>query len=148
MPQSLAQVYLHTVFSTKNRSPLISKEMQSELYGYIGAVCKTNGLVPVKFGGVEDHVHLLFGMSRTLTIAKAVETIKTSSSKWAKETIHENFAWQTGYGVFGVSYRELDSVIAYVSNQESHHQKVSYQDEFRVLLREHGMNIDETYLWD
>ena len=80
MPQSLAQVYLHAVFSTKGRNPWLTQEFRPELYAYLGAVFKTNGLVPVMFGGVEDHVHLLFGMSRTITIAKVIETAKTSSS--------------------------------------------------------------------
>ncbi|MBS1703887.1 MAG: IS200/IS605 family transposase [Armatimonadetes bacterium] len=148
MPQSIAQVYLHAVFSTKNRNPIITKEMQPELYAYIGSVCKSNGIIPVKFGGVEDHVHLLFGMPRTITIAKTIETIKTSSSKWAKEKFDKNFAWQTGYGVFGVSYHEVATVVNYISNQESHHQKFSFKDEFRALLKEYGIDVEETYLWD
>lgn len=122
--------------------------MMEELYAYMGAVCKTNGLVPVKFGGTEDHIHLVIGMSRTITIAKAVEAIKTSSSKWAKEKVHPEFTWQVGYGVFSVSHRELPGMVHYVEKQAEHHRKISFQDELRSLLLEHGIPFDERYLWD
>lgn len=148
MPQSLAQVYIPGVFSTKNRDRLITKEIQPELFAYMGAIIKKDGNVPVLFGGVEDHVHLLYGMSRTVSIAKTIENVKTASSKWAKDRLNPNFSWQTGYGAFGVSHRELDSVIAYIANQESHHQQTSFQDEYRGLLREHGIDFNELYVWD
>lgn len=148
MPQSLSQVYVHAVFSTKDRKPLIVPEFQRELYPYLGGVAKTNGLIPVLFGGTDDHVHLLFGMSRTITMAKAIEFLKTSSSKWAKEKFEPQFSWQTGYGIFGVSYRELSAVEHYIANQEEHHRRVSFQDEYRALLAEQGIVIDEKYLWD
>jgi REP element-mobilizing transposase RayT len=100
-------------------------------------------------GGVEDHLHLLFQLSRTLTVAQVVEKTKTSTSKWMKErwSVSE-FAWQAGYGAFSVSPSDLASTVNYIRNQEAHHAKFSFQDEYRELLRLAGVAWDEQYVWD
>jgi REP element-mobilizing transposase RayT len=99
-------------------------------------------------GGVSDHVHLLFGMSRTLSISKVVEEVKKESSKWAKQHVDPNFYWQGGYGAFSVSPSNLEAVRTYILNQEKHHESQSFQDEFRELLRRHEIEWDERYVWD
>lgn len=150
MPQSLAQILIHLVFSTKNREPFIAFELQGELFSYLAGALKNIGCPPVQIGGMEDHVHLLFGLSRTRTVAYVVETIKTSSSKWIKthgEGYHE-FFWQAGYGAFSVSQSEAARVDQYIRDQARHHAARSFQDEFRALLKRHGVDFDEKYVWD
>ena len=108
---------------------------------------KADGNIPIQVGGYDDHVHILFGQSRTVTIAKTVENIKSSSSKWMKSKRPE-FAWQLGYAVFSVDHQGTDGVVAYISSQREHHKVVSFQDEFRTLMEEHGIPIDERYVWE
>ena len=106
----------------------------------------TSGIV----GGHIDHVHLLIGLSRTIKISKLVETIKTETSKWAKDAEGGNkaFTWQSGYGAFSVSYSNLKIVETYIQQQETHHAKRSFKDEFRLLCKKHGLETDERYVWD
>jgi len=148
MPQSLSQVIVHSVFSTEDRTPWLDDELKPELFAYLTTVLRNNGHTPVMIGGHDDHVHLLFGLSRTETIAKMVENTKVASSKWLKTTGREDFAWQRGYGVFGVSYSSINPAIAYIANQKVHHGKELYQDEFRRLMAENGLDYDERYVWD
>ena len=147
MPQSLSNVLVHLVFSTKHRHPRITQEIRRELYPYLTAVLKNHDCPVLQVGGVEDHVHALFQLSRKMSIADVVEKVKTSSSKWAKSKDSE-FAWQAGYGAFSVSPSEPDGVIRYIQGQEVHHRLVSFQDEYRELLRLAGMMLDERYAWD
>ena len=133
MPQSLARILVHLIFSTKNREPFLSLDLQAELHPYLSAVLNHDGCPALEVGGVEDHVHLLFGLSRTLTIAQVVENVKTSSSKWvkAKDTSLAHFYWQAGYGAFSVSQSNAAAVIRYIRNQAEHHRRESFQDELR-----------------
>jgi REP element-mobilizing transposase RayT len=151
MPQSLAAVYLHLVFSTKERRLFLQdRAMREELHKYIGGVSKTLECAPIRIGGVEDHVHVLARFGRTLSIAEWVKELKRLSSIWVHERgpLHAGFQWQNGYGVFSVSRSKLDDVTAYVEGQEDHHRRMSFQDELRAMLRKHGMEYDERYLWD
>lgn len=151
MPQSLARVILHVVFSTKNRVPFLKdSELRPRLYAYMAGVLQNIGCEPILIGGVEDHVHILCNLARTITIAGLVEEAKTTSSKWMKEqgASGRDFFWQGGYGSFSVSQSNVDQVRTYVASQEEHHRKVTFQDEFRVLCRKHGIEIDERYVWD
>jgi REP element-mobilizing transposase RayT len=148
VPQSLANVVLHLVFSTKLRRPVLPAAITQELHPYLTATLANLGCQPIQVGGVEDHVHLLFRVSRTRTIAEVVENAKTGSSKWLKTKGIPEFAWQSGYGVFSVGSVDLDAVAAYVRTQPAHHAKVSFQDELRLLLREAGLEFDERYVWD
>ena len=106
--------------------------------------------VSASVGGHVDHVHLLIGLSRTDSISKIVEKIKTATSKWAKTDTEcsSAFSWQAGYAVFSVSHSLIDSVDAYIRNQDAHHQKRSFQDELRLLCEKHEIEIDEKYVWD
>ncbi len=135
------------VFCTKARTPWISIEIENEVHAYLATILKADGNVPIKIGGTDDHVHLLFGLSRTVAIAKVVENLKSSSSKWLKEK-RPNFAWQLGYGVFSVDSSDFESVVAYVSDQREHHKAVSFEDEYRSLMRECGISFDERYVWE
>ncbi|MBS1704011.1 MAG: IS200/IS605 family transposase [Armatimonadetes bacterium] len=150
MPQSLSYVLVHMVYGTKSRTPWISEEMQPRLHGYLATVLKDKGNTPIIVGGHTDHVHLLFGLSRSMTVSSVAEVTKVSSSKWIKETFPErqSFAWQQGYGAFGVSESHREVVTAYISNQAIHHEKVSFQDEIREIFREAGLTLDERYFWD
>jgi REP element-mobilizing transposase RayT len=151
MPQSLAQVWLHLVFSTKERRPFFQDEaIQSEVYRMLAYHVKESGCISASVGGHIDHVHLLVGFSRTITIAKLIENIKTETSKWLKETEKASplFSWQSGYGAFSVSHSNRNTVDQYIRNQKIHHQKLSYQDEFRLLCAKHEIEIDERYVWD
>ena len=151
MPQSLARVVLHVVFSTKNRVPFLKDtELCARLHGYMAGVLQAIGCEPILINGVEDHVHILCNLSRTVTIAGLVETAKGSPSKWMKVQgpAYHDFYWQGGYGSFSVSQSNVEQVRAYVATQEEHHRGVSYQDEFRALCRKHGVEMDERYVWD
>ncbi len=151
MPQFLARVVLHVVFSTKNRVPFLKDhEVSTRLHAYMAGVLQAIGCEPILINGVEDHVHILCNLSRTITIAGLVEEAKKSPSKWMKEqgAAYRDFFWQGGYGAFSVSQSNVEQVRAYVASQEKHHRKVSFQDEFRALCRKHGVEIDERYVWD
>ena len=151
MPQSLAQVYLHVVFSTKHRRPLLQNvALREEVHRYLGGVCRNLGVPSLIVGGVADHVHVLCRFSRTITIADFVRELKRDSSKWLKTKDRElaDFHWQDGYGAFSISPSHVEALRSYIANQEKHHEKVSFQDEFRRLLKKYGVEYDEQYVWD
>jgi REP element-mobilizing transposase RayT len=151
MPQSLARVVLHVVFSTKNRVPFLREtEVRARLHAYMAGVLQNIGCEPILINGVEDHIHILCNLSRKVTIAGLVEEAKKSTSKWMKEQgpQYGDFFWQGGYGSFSVSQSNVEQVRAYIATQEEHHRTVSFQDEFRALCRKHGIEIDERYVWD
>ena len=151
MPQSLARVVLHVVFSTKNRVPFLKDpELRARLHAYMAGALQNLGCEPILIGGVEDHVHVLCDLSRTVTVAGLVEEGKKGSSKWMKDqgSACKDFYWQGGYGAFSVSESNVEKVRNYVAGQEEHHRKVSFQDEYRALCRRHGVEIDERYVWD
>ena len=151
MPQSLARVVLHVVFSTKNRIPFLKDaDLRSRLHAYMAGVLQNIGCEPILVNGVEDHVHILCNFSRTVTVASLVEEAKKNSSKWIKEQdpACRDFYWQGGYAAFSVSQSKVEEVREYVANQAEHHRKISFQDELRMLCRKHGIEIDERYVWD
>ena len=151
MPQSLSQVWLHIVFSTKERRPYLQDPtFRDEMFRMLSHHVQQAGCYPKVSGGWVDHVHILCGLSRTKSIANLLEDIKTETSKWAKKKLNCSslFSWQAGYGVFSVSQSKLDSVIDYIENQETHHKCKSFQDEFRELCRLHQVALDEKYVWD
>ncbi len=151
MPQSLATVYLHLVFSTKERRPWLHDEaVRASLHEYLGGISKRLECAPILIGGVEDHVHILARFGRTISIADWVKEIKRSSNLWLQEhgTNWRDFQWQGGYAVFSVSQSSLSRVRDYVARQEEHHRKLSFQDELRAMFRKHEMDFDERYVWD
>jgi len=149
MPQSLSVVYIHLVFSTKERRPFLrDSKLRQSLHAYLGEVSKRLDCAPIVVGGVEDHVHLLARFGRTITQAEWVKELKRVSSDWIQKQGIEDFQWQSGYADFSVSQSNLPEVKDYIARQEEHHQKRSFQDELRAFLRKHGMEWDERYLWD
>lgn len=150
MPQSLARVYIHLVFSTKHRQPCIAEAIRPRLWEYLGGILRQSECPSVMIGGVSDHVHVLFLLSRTLSLASIVEEAKTASSKWIKtqDEALDSFHWQSGYGAFSVSESNVAAVTAYIANQEEHHKKMTFQDELRLLFRKHNVEFDERYVWD
>jgi putative transposase len=151
MPQSLASVFIHLVFSTKERRPFFRDKVAREaLHAYIGGISKRLDCPPLIIGGFEDHVHALARFGRTITIADWVKELKRVSNLWLREQSREyaRFEWQGGYAAFSVSPSNLESVKEYIARQEEHHRKMSFQDELRALLRKHKVEWDEHHLWD
>jgi REP element-mobilizing transposase RayT len=150
MPQSLSAVYIHLVFSTKGRRPFLREiETRAAVHSYLGGVSKQLGCAPIVIGGMEDHVHLLARMSRTVTQAEWVKELKRVSNLWIKRQYSlRDFEWQGGYADFSVSASNLDQVKRYIEHQEHHHRKFDFQNELRRLLRKHNVGWDEKYVWD
>jgi putative transposase len=151
MPQSLAQIYLHLVFSTKERRPFLQrKELREDTHAYLAGTCKGLASPCLIVGGVEDHVHVLCRLSRTHSVAELVKELKRSSSIWIKGKVPqlEAFHWQDGYGAFSVSPSHVEALKRYIANQEAHHRRESFQEEFRRLLNKYGVEYDERYVWD
>ncbi len=150
MPQSLSLVVVHVIFSTKERRPFIEPETRPKLQAYLATVARNAGCESYRVGGVADHVHLAIRLSRTITIADLVETLKTSSSKWMKTQAPglAVFSWQRGYGCFSVGPSDLDALCAYIDSQEEHHKTRTFQDEFRMFLKKYGVEYEEAYVWD
>jgi putative transposase len=150
MPQSLARIHIHLVFSTKYREPLITDPIRESLHGYMAVVLQNLGCAPVLINSVEDHIHLLFDLARTVSISQAVEDVKKASSKWIKTQGAEfaTFAWQSGYGAFAVSESNVEMVRNYIAKQREHHRTKSFQEEYRQFLERHRVTFDERYVWD
>ena len=150
MPQSLSAVYVHLVFSTKERRPFLRDEtVRTSLHSYLGGTSKRLRCAPIITGGVEDHVHLLALFGRTITQAEWVKELKRVSNLWLKEKhLIRDFEWQGGYADFSVSVSNLEIVKKYIANQQYHHRKMNFQDELRTLLRRHEVDWDERYIWD
>jgi REP element-mobilizing transposase RayT len=150
MPQSLSRVLIHLTFSTHDRHPYLSPEIRPELFSYLAGSLREHDSTPLKVGGVADHVHLLFGISRIDSIAGVVEYLKTASSKWIKPRGPEfsTFHWQRGYGAFSVGMSEIDTIRGYIDRQEDHHRRVTFQEEYLAFLHRYGIDYDERYVWD
>ena len=150
MPQSLSQLYAHLVFSTKDRVPFLTAEVQDRLFRYLAGALNAQDCPALKVGGHVDHVHLLFRLSKNKVPSRVVGEIKGESSKWVKAEFGEltEFSWQSGYGMFSVSASQVDAVVAYIANQEEHHRTTTFQEEFRKLLAKSGVEFDERYVWD
>src|SRR5687767_12451568 len=147
---SYVSSYFHCVFRTKDRRPIISPSLRERLWPFLGGIARQNGMKALEIGGVQDHVHLLLSLPSTLSIAKAMQLIKGGSSKWVHETFREYrlFNWQVKYGAFGVSVSQLEKIAAYIKNQEEHHRRMTFQEEFLALLKKHRIVFDERYLWE
>ncbi|MFO0818702.1 MAG: IS200/IS605 family transposase [Pirellulales bacterium] len=139
----------HVVFSTKSRVLWISEAIECRVWEYLGGIAKRYGMHPYRIGGVEDHVHLALGIPPTLAVSRALQLLKGGSSRWIGESFPKlrEFAWQDGYGAFTVSKSILPSVENYILQQRQHHQKQTFQDEFRELLTKHGIAYVDQYLW-
>jgi len=151
MPQSLANVLVHIIFSTKNRYPFLAdKDIRNKMHAYLGGTSKNLGCSIIAVGGVADHVHILCTLPRDKSISEIIREIKRSSSKWVKAqgNILTKFAWQNGYGIFSVGKSEVERTKKYILNQEEHHRKKGFQNEFREFLKKYKIEYDERYVWD
>jgi putative transposase len=151
MPQSLSIIYIHLVFSTKDRRPFLrDPKIRETLHAYLGEVSKRLNCPPIVIGGVQDHVHTLARFGRTIMQAEWVKELKRVSNQWLKEQGVGllGFEWQRGYADFSVSPSNLEKVRDYIVRQEEHHRKMTFQDELRILLRKHQARWDERYVWD
>ena len=150
MGQSLARNFVHIVFSTKYRQELIYSPVEEELHAYLGGICKRLECTPIIVGGYTDHIHILCLLSKKIALMKLVEEVKSHSSKWIKSKGegYENFYWQDGYGAFSVNPAEIELVERYIKNQKNHHEKKSFQTEYRAILKKYEVEFDEKYVWD
>ena len=149
MPQSLAAVYIHLVFATKNRYPFLTDApLRADLHGYLAGTSTGLDCPALEIGGVADHVHLLARLGRGRTLADWVKELKRASTVWLHGRGLSDFSWQAGYGAFSVSASQLDKARHYIAGQEAHHRQTTFQDEFRALLRVHEVEWDERYVWD
>ena len=150
MPQSLARLCVHLVFSTKHREPCLHDRVRPDLHAYMATVLKNLGCPVLIINSIHDHVHVLIDLGRTVSVSAAVEEVKKSSSKWIKTQGDgfAAFAWQAGYGAFAVSESNVAAVRQYIATQEEHHRKISFQDEYRAFLTKHNIAFDDRYVWD
>lgn len=150
MSQSLSQVYIHVVFSTKYRQPIIDEEIEERLFEYIGGICKSLECNPIIVGGHKDHIHILCSLSKKVTQMNLIEEIKKRSSKWIKTDSHaySNFYWQSGYGAFSINHTDIDVATRYIKNQKERHSKVNFKEELLAFLRKYEIDYDERYLWE
>jgi putative transposase len=139
MPQSLVHNYMHITFSTKDRYPFIDKNISEQLYSYLGGICKNLECNPIIIGGHKDHIHILCLLSRKIALMKLIEELKSHSSKWVKtkNMKYQNFYWQRGYGGFSVNPTEIGIVEKYILEQDIHHIKKTFQDEYRAFLNKY-----------
>jgi len=149
MAHTATNVLVHFIFSTHHRAPLINSEMQSDLHAYLGGIIREIGGVALCINGIADHVHLLVRMPSTHSVADVARLVKTNSSRWVHERWPQfkSFAWQAGYGAFSVSESGVDAVRVYIQEQQQHHAKRSFQEEFVVFLKKNHVDVDEKYLW-
>ncbi|CAN5528810.1 IS200/IS605 family transposase [soil metagenome] len=150
MAQTLVKNYLHIVFSTKHRAPMIHESVEKELHSYLAGVCKELECYPIKIGGYTDHVHIVCSLSKKIALMTLMEKIKSHSSKWIKTKgeMFQNFYWQGGYGAFSVRESDLPRLIKYLENQHEHHKKAKFKDEYLSFLAEYEIDYDEKFLWD
>ena len=148
--QSLANVLIHLIFSTKNRYPFIDPGIENELYPYLATACRTCRCPALKIGGSADHIHIACSLARTISIAKFLEEIKADSSRWIKTKgpRYAGFAWQNGYGAFSISQSQLESLKTYIENQKEHHRVRTFQEEYLDFLVKYEMQYDKRYVWD
>ena len=148
MPQSLAKVNVHIIFSTKHRQNFITEEIRKELQSYIIGVLSNLGSFTHEIYANPDHIHILNTFPRTITIADLISKIKTSSSKWLKQKGLKDFDWQDGYAIFSVSASKVEIVKQYILNQPLHHKKEFFKDEMKRFFKEYDIEYDERYVWD
>ena len=154
MPQSLAKLWVHIIFSTRDRYPFLKNlTVQQKVHQYIKSICYKQNCQAMMVGGIDDHVHILTSLSKNISISKLLEEIKKSSSKWIKtlSSVDEalsQFYWQRGYGAFSVSQSALSAIKIYIQNQHIHHQQQNFQDEFRKFLILDDVSYSEEYVWD
>jgi REP element-mobilizing transposase RayT len=150
MPQSLANLLVHIIFSTKDRMPFIKQDIEKQLYSYMASIFKECDSPAIIIGGTKNHVHILFSLSRKHCLSKVIEDVKKSSSKWIKTKglEYKKFYWQNGYGAFSIGISGKMATASYIKNQKEHHRKKTFQEEFLKFLNKYQIKYDERYVWD
>ena len=150
MPQSLAKIPVHIVFSTKNRERMLDEQIQPHMHAVLASVCLEYECTPIAVGGTEDHVHILCILSKKIAAMKLVEKVKVRSSIWIKEQHRRYgcFHWQSGYAMYAVAPRDIPIAAEYIARQKEHHKERGFQDEQRILLKRAQIEWDEKYCWD
>lgn len=150
MSRTYTNLLYHLVFSTKDRIPLISPSFRDEVNSYLGGIVRDLGGTPIEIGGVADHLHLLIKLKPTATLLDVMRELKAGSSKWLNEDKMRlrKFGWQDGYAAFSVSKSQVPRLREYISNQDAHHRRIGYKEEFLALLQRHEIEYEEKYLWD
>ena len=151
MSQSLSKIWTHLIFSTKERYPFLSDEsVRRDMHAYLASILKANSCPTLVVGGVSDHVHAFFVLSKNHSIASIAYEVKRNSSKWIKTQAPtlRKFYWQSGYGAFSVSQSHIEQVHAYIVKQDRYHRRKTFQDEFREFLKKYEIDYDERYVWD
>lgn len=149
MATTLTKLLIHFVFSTKNRLPLITPDIEPRLHTYMSGIAKNHKSFVIAINGTEDHVHMLISLAKTMTVAELMENIKGDSSRWIKDQGAEfaDFHWQEGYAAFSVGESAVEQVTQYIQNQKLHHRRTSYQEELVMFLKKYHMEYDERYIW-
>ena len=149
MPKSYTNLLYHIVFSTRERRPLITTDRRPALYEYIGGTIRGLGGISLAIGGIEDHLHLLAKLRPDKALSDVLRDLKSNSSGWMHDVFPDakDFAWQHGYGAFTVSSSQVPAVSNYIANQERHHKKLSFRDEFIEMLQVNEIEFDEKFLW-
>lgn len=149
MAQTLVSLLVHVIFSTKHRADLITPEIESELFAYIGGVLNNNKSKLIAANGTTNHVHLLVSLSKTISLSELVGDLKRDSSAWIKTKGQEfaDFHWQDGYGAFSIGQSQMTTVKNYIEQQKIKHQKINFEDELRKFLRKYEIDFDENYIW-
>jgi REP element-mobilizing transposase RayT len=150
MANTYTALYYHVIFSTKHRHRWLTPDIEERVWSYLGGIARENKMTAMQVGGIEDHIHILLGAPPTIAPSKAVQLPKGGSSKWIHETFANMraFTWQDGYGAFTVSKAAVPDVIKYIQNQREHHRTMTFQEEYLMFLKRHGVEYDERYLWD
>jgi putative transposase len=149
MPSTHISLHVHVIFSTKHRRPLLDAEWRGRLHAYLGGALRGVEVVPVAIGGTADHVHLLLGLKATHRLADVMREVKRGSSHWVSNELKiGGFSWQSGYGAFSLSPSSLELVVKYIAQQELHHRRRTFQEEYLEFLCKSGVVFDERYLWD
>ena len=150
MPQSFCQIYVHIIFSTKDRWKWLSADIRPRVYAYLATLARNMGCPYIVVGGTDNHIHIVLDTGKANKPVDILARVKKESSKFVKTLglKYRHFYWQNGYGMFSVSPASVQDVVCYIENQEQHHRTVSFKDEFRSFLDEYGLKYDERYLWD
>lgn len=149
MPHTFTYLLTHVIFSTKDRKPYIDAELRPQLLAYMGGIVRELSGKALSINGTADHIHLLLWLPPTVSVTEVLRVLKTNSSRWVHEKWHSrrDFGWQVGYAAFSVSKSNLSTVVKYIANQEQHHRKMSFQEEFILYLRKHGIEYHEQNIW-
>ena len=150
MPNTYSQIYIHVVFAVKGRENLITTKWKDELYKYICGIVRGNNQKVYAINGMPDHIHILLSIKPDIALSDLMRDIKANSSKWVntRKFVRGKFQWQEGFGAFSCSQSHLDIVIGYINNQEKHHSKKSFKEEYVGLLDKFKIEFDEKYVFE